>query len=201
MFCQADIRDEAAVKAAIDSIVERFGRIDALVNAAGVVGFGAAHVTEVTEFERVMDINVKGSFLTSKHVLPTMLEQGSGSIIHVASVEGLVGISGQLPYNASKGAVVLMTKNMALDYSPSGIRVNCLCPGGVETPMTEMLNMDGLKAIGDKLRKVHLLGRFAKPSEIAAAALFLASDDASFVTGSSLVVDGGYTAGHRITLD
>ena len=89
------------------------------MNAAGVVGFGSAHVTEVEEFERVIDINLKGSFLTSKHVLPTMLEQGSGSIIHLASVEGLVGISGQLSYNASKGAVVLMTKNMALDYSPS----------------------------------------------------------------------------------
>jgi len=98
MFCEADIRDEAAVKAAIDSIVERFGRIDALVNAAGVVGFGAAHVTEVTEFERVMDINVKGSFLTSKHVLPTMLEQGSGSIIHVASVEGLAVGSASTAY-------------------------------------------------------------------------------------------------------
>jgi NAD(P)-dependent dehydrogenase (short-subunit alcohol dehydrogenase family) len=95
-------------------------------------------------------------------------------------------------YNASKGGVVLMTKNMALDYSPEGIRVNCLCPGGVETPMTAMLNAPGLEAIGEKLRKVHLLGRFAKP---------VASDDASFVTGSSLVVDGGYTAGHRITLD
>ncbi len=201
MFCEVDIRDEDAVKAAIDSVVERFGRIDALVNAAGVVGFGSAHVCEVAEYDRVMDINVKGSFLVSKHVLATMLEQGSGSIVHVASVEGLVGISGQLPYNASKGAVVLMTKNMALDYSPLGIRVNCLCPGGVETPMTAMLNMDGLKAIGDKLRKVHLLGRFAQPAEIAAAALFLASDDASFVTGSSLVVDGGYTAGHRVTLD
>jgi NAD(P)-dependent dehydrogenase (short-subunit alcohol dehydrogenase family) len=200
-FYEADVRDEAAVKAAVDAAVERFGRMDALVNAAGVVGFGSAHVLEVEEFERVVDINLKGSFIVAKHVIPTMLEQGSGSIIHIASVEGLVGISGQLAYNASKGGVVLMTKNMALDYSPAGIRVNCICPGGVETPMTDMLKMDALKAIGDKLRAVHLLGRFAKPSEIAAAAFFLASDDASFVTGSSLVVDGGYTAGHRISLD
>ncbi len=199
-FSEVDVRDEEAVKAAILAAVERFGRIDALVNAAGVVGFGSAHLTEVAEFERVMDINVKGSFLTSKYVLPTMLEQGSGSIIHLASVEGLEGISGQMSYNASKGAVVLMTKNMALDYSPSGIRVNCLCPGGVATPMTAMLNVEGLKAIGDKLREAHLLGRFAEPEEIAAAALFLASDDASFITGTSLVVDGGYTAGHRISL-
>ena len=90
---------------------------------------------------------------------------------------------------------------MALDYSPMGIRVDCLCPGGVETAMTAILNAPGLEEIGDKLRKLHLLGRFARPEEIAAAALFLASDDASFVTGSSLLVDGGYTAGHRLALD
>ena len=201
IFYEADVRDETSVKAAIDSAIKRFQRIDALVNAAGVVGFGAAHVLEVEEFERVVDINLKGSFIVAKHVIPQMLEQGSGTISNIASVEGLVGISGQLAYNASKGGVVLMTKNMALDYSPAGIRVNCICPGGVETPMTAILNTDGLKAIRDKLRATHLLGRFAKPAEIAAAALFLASDDASFVTGSSLVVDGGYTAGHRLSLD
>ena len=93
----------------------------------------------------MVDINLKGSFIVAKHVIPTMLEQGSGSITHIASVEGLVGISGQLAYNASKGGVVLMTKNMALDYSPAGIRVNCICPGGVETPMTEMLKMEALR--------------------------------------------------------
>jgi len=201
LMLEADVRDSSAIEAAVADVVERFGRIDVLVNAAGVVGFGSAHMVEVEEFERVVDINLKGSFIVAKHVIPVMLEQHSGSIIHVSSVEGLVGISGQVAYNASKGGVVLMTKNMALDYSPEGIRVNCICPGGVETPMTAMLNMEGLKAIGDKLRKFHLLGRFARPEEIAAAALFLASDDASFVTGSSLVVDGGYTAGHRITLD
>lgn len=201
IFAAADVRDEAAVKAAVDAGVAQFGRIDVLVNAAGVVGFGSAHTLEVAEFERVLDINLKGSFLVAKHVLPGMIERRSGSIVHIASVEGLVGISGQLAYNASKGGVVLMTKNMALDYSPLGIRVNCICPGGVETPMTAMLQMEGLKALGEKLRKLHPLGRFGRPEEIAAAALFLASDDASFVTGSALVVDGGYTAGHRLVLD
>jgi len=200
-FHEADVRDEAAVRAAVEATRERFGRIDVLVNAAGVVGFGMAHTLAVEEFDRVVDINLKGSFLTTKHVVPTMLEQGSGSIVHVASVEGLVGIGGQLAYNASKGGVVLMTKNMAIDYSPAGVRVNCVCPGGVETPMTAILHSDGLKAVGDTLRKYHLLGRFAEPGEIAGAILFLASDDASFVTGSSLVVDGGYTTGHRIVLD
>jgi NAD(P)-dependent dehydrogenase (short-subunit alcohol dehydrogenase family) len=200
-FHEADVRDEAAVKAVVDAAVSRFGRIDVLVNAAGVVGFGSAHTLEVEEFERVVDINLKGSFIVAKHVLPSMLEQQAGSIVHIASVEGLVGISGQLAYNASKGGVVLMTKNMALDYSPQGIRVNCICPGGVETAMTAILETEGLKALGDKLKGFHLLGRFARPEEIAAAALFLASEDASFVTGSSLLVDGGYTAGHRLTLD
>lgn len=200
-FAAADVRDESAVKAAVGAGLARFGRIDVLVNAAGVVGFGSAHTLEVAEFERVVDVNLKGSFLVAKHVLPGMIERRSGSIIHIASVEGLVGISGQLAYNASKGGVVLMAKNMALDYSPLGIRVNCICPGGVETPMTAMLQMEGLEAIGEKLRKLHPLGRFGRPEEIAAAALFLASDDASFVTGSALVVDGGYTAGHRLALD
>jgi NAD(P)-dependent dehydrogenase (short-subunit alcohol dehydrogenase family) len=200
-FAEADVRDEASVQAAVTGAAERFGQIDILVNAAGVVGFGSAHTLDSAEFDRVVDINLKGSFLVAKHVLSHMLERGSGSIVNVASVEGLVGISGQLAYNASKGGVVLLTKNMALDYSPSGIRVNCVCPGGVETAMTEILQQDALKAIGDKLRGYHLLGRFAKPEEIAASILFLASDDASFVTGSSLVVDGGYTAGHRLALD
>jgi NAD(P)-dependent dehydrogenase (short-subunit alcohol dehydrogenase family) len=200
-FYEADVRDEGAVKAAVDAAIAHFGRMDVLLNAAGVVGFGSAHNLEVAEFERVIDINLKGSFIVSKHVLPRMIEQQSGSIIHVASVEGLEGITGQLAYNASKGGVVLMTKNMALDYAPMGIRVNCVCPGGVETPMTAMLNAPGLEAIGEKLKKAHPIGRFARPEEIAAGALFLASDEASFVTGSSLVIDGGYTAGHRTTLD
>jgi NAD(P)-dependent dehydrogenase (short-subunit alcohol dehydrogenase family) len=200
-FHEVDVRDEPSVAAAAAATLERHGRIDVLVNAAGVVGFGSAHQLAVEEFERVIDINLKGSFLTAKHVLPGMLERQQGGIIHVASVEGLVGISGQVAYNASKGGVVLMTKNMALDYSPLGVRVNCVCPGGVDTPMTAMLKQEPLRPILDKLRKAHALGRFAQPEEIANAILFLASDEASFVTGSALVVDGGYTAGHRLTLD
>jgi len=200
-FHEADVRDEASVKAAVEAVVAEFGPIDAMVNAAGVVGFGSAHVLEVAEFERVVDINLKGAFIVSKHVLPSMLERGAGSIVHIASVEGLVGISGQLAYNASKGGVVLMTKNMALDYASAGIRVNCICPGGVETAMTAILNTEGLKEMGDKLRAYHPMGRFATAEEIAGAAFFLVSDDSTFVTGSSLVVDGGYTAGHRLSLD
>lgn len=203
-FHEVDVRDEGSIEAAVGAASEALGPPDILVNAAGVVGFGQVHALEQEEWDRVLDINLKGSWLVAKHVLAApggMVERGAGSIVHIASVEGLVGISGQAAYNASKGGVVLLTKNMALDYSPQGIRVNCVCPGGVDTAMTAVLKTPELKAIGDKLAAYHLLGRFAKPEEIAAAILFLASDDASFVTGSSLVVDGGYTAGHRLSLD
>jgi NAD(P)-dependent dehydrogenase (short-subunit alcohol dehydrogenase family) len=197
---EADVRDEDAIRTAVAAAVERFGRIDILVAAAGVVGMGPAHLLPVEEFDRIVDINLKGSFLISKHVLPTMLEQRSGSIILVASVEGLVALTGQLAYNASKGGVIMMAKTMAIDYAPAGIRVNCVCPGGVDTPMTAMLHDEAMHPIRDQLRSFHVLNRFSQPEEIAAAILFLASDDASFVTGSSLVVDGGYTAGHRLKL-
>ena len=201
LFREVDVRDEGSVQSAMAAVSESLGPIDVLVNAAGVVGFGMAHTLEAEEWDRIIDINLKGSWLASKHAVPGMVERGSGSIVHIASVEGLVGISGQIAYNASKGGVVLLTKNMALDYSPLGVRVNCVCPGGVDTAMTAVLKTPELRAIGEKLEGFHLLGRFARPEEIAAAILFLASDEASFVTGTSLVVDGGYTAGHRITLD
>jgi NAD(P)-dependent dehydrogenase (short-subunit alcohol dehydrogenase family) len=197
-FCDGvDVRDESAISEAVKSIAASLGSIDVLVNAAGVSSQGAAADVTVEEWDRVIDINLKGCFLAAKHVLPILVEKGAGSIIHIASVEGLQGAMGSLAYNASKGGVVIMTKNMAIDYGSAGIRVNCVCPGVIETPMSEVLNTPGLEAVRDQLRKKHLLDRFGKPEEIAAAALFLASDDASFVTGTSLVVDGGWTAGFR----
>jgi NAD(P)-dependent dehydrogenase (short-subunit alcohol dehydrogenase family) len=193
-----DVREEEAVAAAVGDVASRFGRIDILVNAAGVAGMGAAADLAVEEWDRVIDTNLKGSFLVAKHVLPTMIRQGSGNIIHIASVEGLEGITGSVAYNASKGGVVLMTKNMAIDYGASGIRVNCLCPGGIDTPMLDLVKAKGLEAVHEQFRRRHLLNRFGRPEEVAAAALFLASDDASFITGSALVVDGGWTAGFRV---
>ncbi|MEE8508118.1 MAG: SDR family oxidoreductase [Myxococcota bacterium] len=195
-----DVRDEAAIAAVVTDVRSRFGRIDILVNAAGVSGAGAAADLSVEEWDRVLDINLKGSFLVAKHVLPAMISQGSGSIVHIASVEGLEGISGSLAYNASKGGVVLMTKNMAIDYGPSGVRVNCLCPGAIDTPMLSLLNEEAMHSVREQMRRRHILDRFGKPEEIAAAALFLASEDASFVTGTALVVDGGWTAGFRVEL-
>ena len=193
-----DVRDESAIEAAVNSAIEDFGRIDVLVNAAGVGGGGPAHELAEEEWDRVVDINLKGSFLAAKHVLRQMVKQRSGSIVHLASVEGLEGMSNSLPYNASKAGVVLMTKNMAIDYGSYGIRVNCLCPGLIETPLTAPLGMAGLKHIRDEMLRWHKLDRVGKPEEVAACALFLASDDASFVTGHALVVDGGWTAGRRV---
>jgi NAD(P)-dependent dehydrogenase (short-subunit alcohol dehydrogenase family) len=193
-----DVRSEADVRAAADAAVARFGRIDVLVNAAGVGGGGPAHELAEEEWDRVVDINLKGSFLVAKHVLAQMVKQGSGSVVHLASVEGLEGMSGSLPYNASKGGVVLMTKNMAIDYAPHGIRVNCLCPGLIDTPLTAPLAMGPLKHIRDTMQSWHALNRLGRPEEVAACALFLASDDASFVTGHALVVDGGWMAGRRV---
>ena len=191
-----DVRDEARVEAAVRAALERFRRIDVLVNAAGVEGVGPVHTLTEASWDRTVDINLKGSFLVAKHVLPTMLAQKSGSVIHVASVEGLEGMSGSTAYNASKGGVVLMTKSMALDYGPAGIRVNCLCPGLILTPLTDVVQR--AKPVLDQMVSWHALGRAGRPEEVAAAALFLASDDASFVTGHALVVDGGWTAGRRI---
>jgi len=196
-----DVRSEAQVEEAVAAALAALGRIDVLVNAAGV-GLGGlrAHELPGAEWERIVDINLKGSFLVAKQVLPAMLAQRAGSIIHLASIEGLEGMTGSIAYNASKGGVVLMTKNMALDYAKDGIRVNCLCPGLIDTPLTARLKDPEAKAILDQMRSFHAMDRLGRPEEVAACALFLASDDASFVTGHALVVDGGWTAGRQIRL-
>jgi NAD(P)-dependent dehydrogenase (short-subunit alcohol dehydrogenase family) len=193
-----DVRDEAAVEAAVRAVVDRAGRIDVVVNAAGVAGGGPVHLLPADEWDRVVDVNLKGTYQVAKHVAAVMLGQRSGSIINIASIEGLEGTEGGSAYNASKGGVVLLTKNMAIDYGRVGIRVNCICPGFIETPMmAAVMENEGMKVYRDRWLEEHKLGRFGRPSEIAAAALFLASDDASFVTGHALVVDGGFTAGMR----
>jgi len=199
LWAKVDVRDEASVERAISGALERFGRIDALVNAAGVSGVGTVDGLDAAEWDRVVGINLKGTFLVSKHVVRAMKAQGSGSIVHLASIEGLEGFQAQAAYNASKGGVVVLTRNMAIDYGPFGVRVNCLCPGYIETPMTDMLKAAGLEGIRDQFIALHHLRRAGKPEEVAACALFLCSDDASFVTGHALVVDGGFTAGRSLS--
>ncbi len=196
-----DVRDEAAIEAAFADVVGTHGRLDAVVHAAGVAGGGPVHLLEQDEWDRVVDINMKGTYLVDKHAAIHMLAAGRGSIVNISSIEGLEGTEGGSAHNASKGGVVTLTKSMAIDYGRKGIRVNCICPGGIDTPLLrDIVAAPGLERYRDAMRDAHLLGRFGRPEEIAAAAAFLASDDASFITGHSLVVDGGFTAGLQVGL-
>jgi NAD(P)-dependent dehydrogenase (short-subunit alcohol dehydrogenase family) len=199
-FHRASVVLEDEVRGAVADVVAAHGRIDVLVNAAGVVGGGPLAQLEEAEWDRVFGVNVKGIFLTCKHVLPRMVGAGRGSVVNVASIEGLIATEGTAAYGASKGAVVQLTRNLAVDYTHRGVRVNAVCPGLVDTPMVAILTQakDGpIAKLHEAFLKNHLMRRAGRPEEIAAAILFLASDDASFVTGASLVVDGGWTAGRR----
>jgi NAD(P)-dependent dehydrogenase (short-subunit alcohol dehydrogenase family) len=197
----ADVRDESGVAAAVDEVVRAHGRLDVVVNAAGIASGGPVHLVDLAEWERVIGINLTGTFLVCKHALRPMMAARSGAIVNIASIEGLNGTEGGSSYNASKGGVVILTKNLAIDYGRLGIRVNCICPGFIETPLFEsVMGGDGMREVRDRYREEHKLGRFGRPEEIAAAAAYLASDEASFVTGHSLVVDGGFTAGLRTPL-
>ena len=194
-FLTGDVTSEADVISAVEQTTARFGRIDILVNAAGVSSYGDTTDVEEDEWNRVMNINLKGSFLFAKHAAKPMLQQKSGSIVHIASIEGMIGLNGQITYGTSKGAVIQMTRNMAADFAHNGIRVNCVCPGAIETPLTAVLQDESMQAMKRQMESAHLMGRFGEAIEIANAILFLASDEASFVTGHPLVVDGGWTAG------
>jgi NAD(P)-dependent dehydrogenase (short-subunit alcohol dehydrogenase family) len=191
-----DVTRSADVKRMVSDIIGHFGRVDVLFNNAGILVEGT--VEEVTEddWDRIMAVNVKGVFLMTKEVVPLMLKQGKGTIVNNASCSGLVGDRGAIAYNTSKGAVVLMTKCLALDYALKNIRVNCVCPGEIETPMfLQEVARRGITP--DEHRKdicgYHPIGRLGRPQEVANTVLFLASDDSSFITGTAVSVDGGYT--------
>lgn len=194
MFVHLDVASEAEWQKAIADTAERFGRLDILINNAGIGGVGSPlEHTAVEDWERVMDINAKGVFLGMKAAIPEMQRAGGGSIINISSQLGIVGTDNSSPqYHASKGAVRILTKAAAIQYAPDGIRVNSVHPGPVVTPMTE-----GRRADAETyalMRSRIPLGRFAEPQEIANAVLYLASDESSFVTGSEVVVDGGWVA-------
>lgn len=195
-FHQLDVTDAAAQVAVANAVVAEFGRIDVLLTAAGVGDGGPVGMVEEEAWDKVLDINLKGTFLSIKSVLETMTAQRSGSIITVASVEGINGTEGGSAYNASKGGVILLSKNVAIDYGRLGIRCNSICPGFIDTPLLNEV-MGLMPEFRDDVIRETKVGRLGRPEEIAGAALFLASDDSTYVTGHALVVDGGYTAGHN----
>lgn len=195
LFLQLDVTDASAQQEVVSHVVENLARIDILLTAAGVGDGGPVSMLEEGAWDRVLDINLKGTFLSIKAVLDTMMSQRSGSIITIASVEGLNGTEGGSAYNASKGGVVLLSKNVAIDYGRMGIRCNSICPGFIDTPLLQQV-LGPMPDFQADIERQIKLGRLGRPEEIAAAACFLASDDASYMTGQTLVIDGGYTAGH-----
>lgn len=194
-----DVRDEKRINEVLKAGRNKLGHIDVVVNSAGIAAGGPVHLVSTQDWDRVMDVNLKGTFLVCKHVIPHMLEQGKGSIINIASIEGIEGFEGGSVYNASKAGVILLTQNMAMDYARKGIRVNTICPGFISTPLASQTVLDNeiLKDFRGPLVDSILLGRPGYPEEVANAALFLASDESSYITGHALVVDGGFTVGHR----
>ena len=195
---RVDVSDSDSVREMYDRTAERYGGIDVLYNNAGISPSDddSILVTEPDAWQRVQDVNTKGVYLCCKHGIPHLLERGGGSVINVASFVALVGAAtSQISYTASKGAVLALSRELAVQFARQGIRVNALCPGPVETPL--LLRIFGDDPAAYERRRVHLpMGRLAKPREIVNAALFLASDESSYVNGATFLVDGGLTAAY-----
>jgi NAD(P)-dependent dehydrogenase (short-subunit alcohol dehydrogenase family) len=194
IFVKADVSKAEQVEALIEKTVEAFGRLDCAFNNAGVGGVRARTAKhEEDDWDRIMNINLKGVWLCMKYEIQQMLEQGGGVIVNTSSVAGLVGFDGTPAYVASKHGVVGLTKGAALEYAKSGIRVNAVCPGVIHTPMIDR-TVSKLPHMAEVYRTMHPIGRLGEPEEIAEAVVWLCSDAASFVTGHAMAVDGGLTA-------
>ena len=195
LFQKADVSKASEVEALIQKAVERFGRLDVAFNNAGIEGVWVPIVRQSEEdWDRTININLKGVWLCLKYEIKQMLKQGGGgSIVNMASVTGLVGGAGAAAYSASKHGVVGLTKSAALETARSGIRINAVCPAVIETPMGERLF--GAPAVHKSVVGLHPIGRFGRPAEIAEAVVWMCSDRASFMTGQSLILDGGFLAG------
>ena len=196
-FVACDVTNESDVEALVNGVIDAHGRLDCAFNCAGILGTVALTTdTEFDAWKRILDVDLNGVFLCTKHELRVMLDQGSGSILNMASAAGLIGWPGACGYVAAKHGVVGLSKSAALEFASQGIRVNAICPSYVETPMVEDLFenlLGGDKAQVEAALANHPIGRFADAREIAAASVWLLSDKASFVTGSAMSVDGAYT--------
>ena len=193
-FIKADVANAAEVEAMVNTVVDTYGRIDCAYNNAGIEG-QLASTDEYAEdmFDKVIGINLTGVWLCMKYELPHMLKQGSGAIVNTASGAGLIGVAGMSAYVASKHGVVGLTKTAALEYAKSGIRVNAVCPGLIQTPMVERIT-NGHPQLGEALVAAEPIGRTGRPEEIAESVVWMCSDAASFVTGHAMSVDGGFVA-------
>jgi meso-butanediol dehydrogenase / (S,S)-butanediol dehydrogenase / diacetyl reductase len=196
VVAQADVSKTADVRNMVETAMAAFGRIDVLVNNAGVFVEGTVVSTPETEWDRLLAINLTGTFLCMKYCIPEMIKGGGGSIVNIGSEAGLVGIANFLAYAATKSGVIALTKSTALDFVKDNIRVNCLCPGRTETPLVEKHIAESEDPVEARLRLStdRPMLRMGRPHEISAGVLFLASDEASYATGSVLSIDGGYTA-------
>ncbi len=192
VFLETDVTSEESVRGSISGCVDRFGQVDVLVNDAAIVLMAGAIDTSVEDWDRVLNVNLRGGFLCSKHAIPHMIRNGGGSIVNIASISALVGVAAHAAYNASKAGIVGLSRQMAVDYGSNNVRVNCISPTATDTPLIRKAgaNSAALKA----LASIHPMRRLSEPEDIANAALFLASDEARCITGVVLPVDAGWTA-------
>ncbi len=191
-----DVSNAAAMEAAVAQILENFGQIDGLVTCAGLSLTGSTTEMALGDWDKALAVNLTGTMLAARAVLPGMVRAGRGAIVTIASIYGMTGGPGNTPYNVTKGGVLQLTRSMAADYGVAGVRVNALSPGFIETPMTTMLQSES--PVRSSFINMHLLKRPGRPEEVAKAAIFLLSDDASFITGANIPVDGGFSAAQVI---
>jgi len=192
IFVKVDVSQAKNIEQMVEDCLKEFGRVDILVNNAGIVKTSPLHETTEEDWDKILGVNLKSVFLSSKKVLPIMLSQGKGKIINVASIAGLVGFSNLGAYCASKGGIIALTREMALEYAPQKINVNCIAPGVIKTAMTKEMLAD--ETTRKSLESSTPYPRLGEPEDIAQAAVYLASDESDFVNGEILVVDGGWIA-------
>jgi len=198
-FFPADVSLAEEVQKMVSAAVERYKKLDILVNNAAINTMGDSQMITEEVWDKTIAVNLTGTFLCSKYAIAEMKSSGGGVIVNIASVEGLSGFSNQLAYSASKGGVINVTKCLAIDHARDNIRVNSICPADIETPMfTGYVDLEGLEPIKKHMLMQHAMRRFGKPEEVARVAVFLASEDSSYITGTNLIVDGGWMCGKNL---